>query len=85
LKQRGFKGVDSEMIGGGIDGFDFTKEYLEEACSEYCKIQTITVLCLFKSHVKPSIEVLESNGRTTKVVELIAGTRKRYIVFGISQ
>lgn len=81
-KNRGFKGVGSEMIGGGLDGFEFTKNLLQEACSDHFNIKIITVMCLFKSHVTPSIKILGDNGRKTMIVELIAGTRKRYIVIG---
>ncbi|MCE7734422.1 MAG: RlmF-related methyltransferase [Candidatus Heimdallarchaeota archaeon] len=81
-KNRGFKGVGSEMIGGGIDGFEFTKNLLLEACSDHFNIKIITVMCLFISHVSPSVKILENNDRKTKIVELIAGTRKRYIVIG---
>lgn len=81
-KKRGFKGIRSEMIGGGVDGFEFTKSLLLEACSNNFKIKIITVMCLFKSHVNPSMKILEDNNRKTMVVELIAGTRKRYIVIG---
>lgn len=80
-KQRGFKGVKSEMIGGGDTGFEFTRQYLEEAC-EY-SIDCVTVLCLFKNHVTPSIRILEKHGRKVEVAELIAGTRKRYMVIGL--
>lgn len=81
-KQRGFKGIDSEMIGGGLDGFEFTKKLLLEACSGRFSIKVITVMCLFKSHVSPSLKILKENDRKTKVIELLAGTRKRYIVIG---
>ena len=81
-KKRGFKGVDSEMIGGGLDGFDFTNKMLVEACSDRFNIKIISVMCLFKSHVAPSIKILIANSRKTMIVELIAGTRKRYIVIG---
>lgn len=84
-KKRGFKGIMSEMIGGGDDGFDFTKKLLHEACSNQFKIDIITVMCLFKSHVFPSIEILASYQRKTKIIELIAGTRKRYVVIGSNQ
>lgn len=81
-KRRGFKGTDSEMIGGGTDGFEFTRELLLDACSERFAIKIITVMCLFKSHVSPSLQILHENDRKTMVIELIAGTRKRYIVVG---
>jgi methylase of polypeptide subunit release factors len=81
-KGRGFKGIDSEMIGGGIDGFDFTDKLLLEACSDQFDIKIITVMCLFKSHVAPSLAILKEQKRKTQVIELLAGTRKRYIVIG---
>ena len=80
-KQRGFKGVKSEMIGGGDTGFEFTQQYLEEACKY--SIEYVTVLCLFKNHVAPSIQILEKHERSVEVIELIAGTRKRYLVIGL--
>jgi 23S rRNA A1618 N6-methylase RlmF len=81
-KKRGFKGVESEMIGGGLDGFEFTKNLISEACSPQFEIKVISILCLFDSHVMPSIELLQSNKRSVDVIELIAGTRKRYVVVG---
>ncbi len=81
-KYRGFKGVKSEMIGGGIDGFEFTRKLLLEACSPNYVIRIISVMCLFKSHVNPSVKILKENGRNIKIIELMAGTRKRYIVIG---
>ncbi|MCH8906589.1 MAG: hypothetical protein IH840_05830 [Candidatus Heimdallarchaeota archaeon] len=81
-KKRGFKGVYSEMIGGGETGFDFTQQYLTEACSHRYDIRLVTVLCLAKEHIVPAIIILQSHGRSVDLIELIAGTRTRYLIIG---
>ena len=70
------------MIGGGESGFDFINKLIIEAASDIFNIELISLLLIFKNHVQPTVDLLESAGRNTRVVLLKAGTRTRYLILG---
>ncbi|MHA1621746.1 MAG: RlmF-related methyltransferase [Candidatus Heimdallarchaeaceae archaeon] len=80
-KKRGWKGVESEMIGGASDGMDFTFKLLDEALnSEKVKIQNITVMLMNEEQVK-QISTRYMNRLKTKIFQINAGTRKRFVLW----
>ncbi|MDH5402118.1 MAG: RlmF-related methyltransferase [Candidatus Heimdallarchaeota archaeon] len=80
-KAKGFQGTISEMIGGGDDGFEFIRQYLKEAITH--NIAIITVLCIFEDHAIMAHQILSQHTSKTETINLLAGTRNRFLVIGI--
>ena len=80
-KDRGFKGNDDEMLGGGPEGFEFIYKLVSEAIAEF-SIRFITVLVLFKLHAKKLSELFHENDISSEIIEVKVGNRIRYIVIG---
>ncbi len=80
--ERGFRGSLSEMIGGGLDGFDFVKQLISEATSKDFNIELITLICYFQNHALLAVKLLKNVGRHTIVIKLKVGTRKRFLIIG---
>ncbi|MBY9002303.1 MAG: RlmF-related methyltransferase [Candidatus Heimdallarchaeota archaeon] len=80
-KIRGWKGVESEMFGGTIDGMDFTMKLLDEALnSKKVKIQNITVLLMNEEQIK-QISTRFQIEEKSKIFQINAGTRKRFVLW----
>jgi len=80
-KKRGWKGVESEMFGGITNGMDFTFKLLEEALSsEKVKIKNITVMLMNEEQIR-QISVKFQNRLKSKIFQINAGTRKRYVLW----
>ena len=80
-KKRGWKGVESEMIGGPSDGMDFTFKLLDEALnSEKVKIQNITVMLMNEEQIR-QISARFKNKLKSKIFQINAGTRKRFVLW----
>ncbi len=80
-KKRGWKGVESEMFGGITDGMDFTLKLLDEALnSEKVRIQNITVMLMNEEQIR-QILVKFQNGLKSKIFQINAGTRKRFVLW----
>ncbi|MHA1347458.1 MAG: hypothetical protein ACTSO3_13745, partial [Candidatus Heimdallarchaeaceae archaeon] len=68
-------------IGGASDGMDFTFKLLDEALnSEKVKIQNITVMLMNEEQVK-QISTRYMNRLKTKIFQINAGTRKRFVLW----
>jgi 23S rRNA A1618 N6-methylase RlmF len=81
LKKRGWKGVESEMFGGASDGMDFTFKLLDEALSsEKVRFQNITVMLMNEEQIK-QILVKFHNILKSKIFQINAGTRRRYVLW----
>jgi len=79
----GFKGTESEMIGGGDDGYDFIRQYLDEAVA--AAIPVITILLIFESHADLAEDQLSTYQRNIYRIRLNAGTRKRYLIISTGE
>ena len=80
-KKRGWKGVESEIVGGPSDGMDFTFKLLDEALnSEKVIIQNITVMLRNEKQIKQISERFK-NKLKSKIFQINAGTRKRFVLW----
>ena len=79
-KKRGWKGKETELFGGGEEGLDFALQLIEEALNnnDIC-IEVISLMLLKKEQVKILIRNIPKK-RKKHYIEIIAGTRKRYVV-----
>ncbi len=79
-KKRGWKGTYDELIGGGDDGMDFLRVLVEEIFSNNeITIKMVSLLLSSKELVEKIIKLLPESIET-KVIQIIAGTRKRFIL-----
>ncbi len=80
-KVRGWKGVESEMFGGVTDGMEFTFKLLDEALNiEKVKIRNITVMLMNEKQIK-QISAKFHIEQKSKIFQINAGTRKRYVLW----
>jgi len=80
-KKKGWKGVKSEMFGGSTDGMDFTLKLLDEALnSEKVRIRNITVMLMNEEQIR-QILVKFKEELNSKVFQINAGTRKRFVLW----
>ena len=80
-KRRGWKGVESEMFGGKIDGMDFTLKLLDEALnSEKVRIRNITVMLMNEEQIKQILIKFQKRIKS-KIFQIDAGTRKRFVLW----
>ncbi len=77
--KRGFRGTKSEMIGGGGDGFEFTRKLIHEFL-ETKNIAHLSILFIKKKHMERATNILSKRGIDVNVIKLKAGTRIRYIL-----
>ncbi|MHA1408222.1 MAG: RlmF-related methyltransferase [Candidatus Heimdallarchaeaceae archaeon] len=79
-KRRGWKGVESELIGGGEDGLSFVQhlimEYLD---SEKHHFELFSILLLNLEQVKFTLSKIKKE-IPHQIVRFDAGTRKRYCI-----
>lgn len=76
-KKRGFKGSENELFSGET-GMSFTKQYIIEAAMH--GIQHITVLLHKQEFVEQCTTLMQNHGYVCRVIDIIAGNRKRYAV-----
>jgi len=76
-KNRGFRGTDSELYSFG-ESVDFSIKLLQEWC-EISSIQTLCVLWKDFDDLQKGILTINSFPVTTQIIEVIAGTRTRYL------
>ena len=81
-KKRGWKGVESEIIGGGKDGLDFTRHLIEEAIDNKNKVRihNITTMLMNRKQTEKIISELPKQ-KTYQVFQINAGTRKRFVLW----
>lgn len=81
-KLRGYQGAVSEMIGGGKDGFDFSRQLIDEAISDYSNVlDRISLLFIKKEHADMAIQIFEDNHcDSIETISIKAGNRFRYLV-----
>ncbi len=80
-KKRGWKGVESEMIGGTTNGMDFTLKLLDEALnSDEVKFRNITVMLMNEEQIRQILAKFQ-NRLKSKIFQINAGTRKRFVLW----
>ncbi|MHA1200698.1 MAG: RlmF-related methyltransferase [Candidatus Heimdallarchaeaceae archaeon] len=79
-KKRGWKGTYDELIGGGKDGMDFTRNLIKEVTTTPdIEIGFVSLLLSSLDFVNKTIEFLPKTAET-KIIQINAGTRKRFIL-----
>ncbi len=79
-KKRGWKGTESELIGGEKDGMDFTKQLVSEAFqTPGVEINLVSVMLMNIEQIKEIITIIPTKA-SIEIIQIIAGTRKRYII-----
>ena len=79
-KKRGWKGTHDELIGGGEDGMEFIKQFILELFTEKeVNIELITLMLSSKEFLRKTIKLLPDSIKT-EIVQIIAGTRNRFIL-----
>ncbi len=77
-KKRGWKGTQSELIGGGKDGLEFCKQLIDEALSSpKCIIRVISLMIMNKQQLTELINYCKQN---YDYIKIKAGTRFRYVL-----
>jgi len=77
-KKRGWKGVESELIGGGDDGLSFMKQLIDEyLVSEKHHFELFSILLLNLQQVKFVLSRIKREN-SYQIIRFDAGTRKRY-------
>ncbi|MCG3224998.1 MAG: RlmF-related methyltransferase [Candidatus Heimdallarchaeota archaeon] len=80
-KKRGWKGVESEMFGGTSNGMDFTLKLLDEALnSDELKFRNITVMLMNEEQIRQILAKFQ-NKLKSKIFQINAGTRKRFVLW----
>ncbi len=79
-KKRGWKGTYDELIGGGEDGMNFTKNLIGEVFnSKKVQFETISVMLNNRNQIEKVLSLLPEKVEN-KILQLNAGTRKRFIL-----
>jgi len=79
-KIKGWKGTKYELIGGGKDGLNFSKELIGEALdTKGVDIELISLMLMNINQVKSILSTISKN-ITHKITQINAGTRKRFIL-----
>lgn len=79
-KLKGWRGVKDELMGGGKDGLVFTKQLIRESFeTEGVEIDFIALLIFNETQIKSILSDLPEEYRHD-IVQINAGTRKRYIL-----
>ncbi|RMG28147.1 MAG: DUF890 domain-containing protein [Methanobacteriota archaeon] len=79
FKKRGFKGSSSELF-GGVTGIEFTRQYISEACEFQIPVPSVL---LHKKEFARQTERFYSSSYSVHTVPVKAGTRYRFIVYGV--
>ncbi|MCE7743398.1 MAG: RlmF-related methyltransferase [Candidatus Heimdallarchaeota archaeon] len=79
-KKRGWKGTYEELIGGGKDGLNFTRNLVNEVLSTpEIEFEFVSLLLSSEELVDKIIAILPEDIEI-KIVQINAGTRKRFIL-----
>ena len=79
-KTKGWRGVKDELMGGGKDGLEFTKQLINESFeTEGVDIDFIALLMFNKTQIEAIVSQL-SKEKQFQVIQINAGTRKRFIL-----
>ncbi|NPD90110.1 MAG: RlmF-related methyltransferase [Asgard group archaeon] len=79
-KKKGWRGVKDELMGGGKDGLEFTKQLIHESFeTEGVEIDFIALLMFNKTQINAILSQFPKDKRF-RLVQINAGTRKRFIL-----
>lgn len=79
-KIKGWRGVKDELMGGGKDGMDFTKQLIQESFeTEGVDIDFIALLMFNETQINAILSQFPKD-RRFHVAQINAGTRKRFIL-----
>ena len=79
-KKRGWKGIETELIGGGKKGMDFSKKLLKEALeSQEIKLEIISLMLTNINQIRMLLKLFDRKLKH-HFIQINAGTRKRYIL-----
>ena len=79
-KKRGWRGVETELIGGN-EPLEFSKKLIKESfTTEEVNFDTVSLMVLNKSQVSELINYSKEFTKNFKVFRIIAGTRERWII-----
>ena len=79
-KKRGWKGTHTEIFGGGKDGLGFVRRLISEVInSENVRVENLTIMLMNKKQVEAILRTLPTDSKT-KIIQIMAGTRNRYIL-----
>ena len=79
-KIKGWRGVKDELMGGGQDGLEFTKQLIHESFeTEGVDIDFIALLMFNKTQINAILSQFPKD-KQFDVVQINAGTRKRFVL-----
>jgi len=79
-KKRGWKGTYDELIGGGADGMDFIRQLIKEILDNLqIEIEVVSLMLSNKQILTSTITLLPKSMKR-EIIQLNAGTRKRFIL-----
>ncbi|MHA1954996.1 MAG: hypothetical protein ACW96U_13735, partial [Candidatus Heimdallarchaeaceae archaeon] len=79
-KIKGWRGVKDELMGGGKDGLEFTKQLIQESFeTEGVDIDFIALLMFNETQINALLSQFPKD-RSHQITQINAGTRKRFIL-----